>query len=254
MTTVVIMQPQFFPWRGLFEQIRLADEFVHLDDAQFQKGGFTNRVQIKTATGPAWLTAPVLRDGLPPIRDCELDYKTAWREKHLRTLRNVYARAPFAADMTALVEDVYAARPHTIAQLDIDATERVCAYLGLRPRFSRASASPARSASTARVAELLRDRGATRYVTGLGALNYLDEPALAREGVQVDVMAYRRTPYPQLYGGFDPHVSILDLIANAGPAAAAALDSPAIPWRDAIADRAAAADRSADADCAAVPA
>jgi WbqC-like protein len=228
--TVVIMQPQFFPWRGLFEQIRLADEFVHLDDAQFQKGGFTNRVQIKTAAGPQWLTAPVLRDGLPPIRECELDYKTAWREKHLRTLRNVYAHAPFAAEMVALVEDVYAARPHTIAQLDIDAIERVCAYLGLRPHFSRASDSPAQSTSTARVAELLRARGATRYVTGLGALNYLDEPALARDGVRVDVMEYRRTPYPQLYGAFDPHVSILDLIANAGQQAATYLDSDAVAW------------------------
>jgi hypothetical protein len=228
--TVVIMQPQFFPWRGLFEQIRLADEFVHLDDAQFQKGGFTNRVQIKTAAGPQWLTAPVLREGLPPIRECELDYKTAWREKHLRTLRNVYARAPFADAMVALVEDVYAGRPRTIAQLDIDAIERTCEYLGLQPRFSRSSDSPARSVSTARVADLLAERGATRYVTGLGALNYLDEPALARGGVQVKVMEYRRTPYPQLYGAFDPHVSILDLIANAGPHAATYLDSGAVAW------------------------
>ena len=230
MTTVVIMQPQLFPWRGLFEQIRLADEFVHLDDAQFQKGGFTNRVQIKTPAGSQWLTAPVLRDGLPPIAECELDYKTPWREKHVRTLHHAYARAPFVQDMIALVEAVYAARPATIAELDIAGTERACDYLGLKPRFSRASDSPARSRSTERVAELLRERGATRYVTGLGALNYLEEPALAAHGVAVEVMEYRRTPYPQLHGAFDPHVSILDLIANAGPGAAAYLDSHAVPW------------------------
>jgi hypothetical protein len=233
-TTVVIMQPQFFPWRGLFEQIRLADEFVHLDDAQFQKGGFTNRVQIKTAAGPQWLTAPVLRDGLPPIRDCELDYKAPWREKHLRTLRNAYARAPYLNDAVALVDAVYAARPRTIADLDIAGIESTCAYLGLRRRFSCASASPAHAKSTARVAELLRERGATRYVTGLGALGYLDERGLAHEGVQVEVMQYRRTPYPQLHGAFDPHVSILDLIANTGPQAAARLDSEAVPWERAV--------------------
>jgi hypothetical protein len=233
-TTVVIMQPQLFPWRGLFEQIRIADEFVHLDDAQFQKGGFTNRVQIKTPVGPHWLTAPVLRDGLPPIADCELDYKTPWREKHLRTLRNAYARAPFAERMIALVERVYTTRPRTIAELDIAGIEGACEELGMKRRFSRASASPARSKSTARVAELLRERGATRYVTGLGALRYLDEPALARDGVTVDVMEYRRTPYPQLHGPFDPHVSILDLIANAGPDAPAYLNSDAVPWGRAL--------------------
>ncbi len=88
MKTVVVLQPQFFPWRGVFEQIRLADEFVHLDDAQFQKGGFTNRVQIKTPHGPQWLTVPVLRSGkLPPIADVEIDYTSALAREapaHLR--------------------------------------------------------------------------------------------------------------------------------------------------------------------------
>jgi hypothetical protein len=233
--TVVIMQPQFFPWRGLFEQIRLADEFVHLDDAQFQKGGFTNRVQITTISGPAWLTVPVLRAGsLPPIAVVEIDYKTAWREKHVRTLANAYARAPHRDAMLRIVDEVYAARPRTIAELDIAGTERCCAELGLRPAFSRASSTPVDGAKTERVLALLRARGATCYVTGLGALNYLDEPALAADGIAVHVMEYRRTPYPQLHGAFDPHVSILDTIANTGPDAAAYLDSGAVPWRAAV--------------------
>ncbi len=236
MKTVVIMQPQFFPWRGLFEQIRLADEFVHLDDAQFQKGGFTNRVQIKTASGPAWLTVPVLRSGrLPPIAEVEIDYRTDWRAKHARTIAMSYARAPFVRAALAIVEDVYAASPRTIADLDIAALERCCAELGLRPAFSRASSTPVAGAKTERVLELLRPRGATRYVTGLGALRYLDEPLLAAAGIDVRVMAYTRRPYAQLHGAFDPHVSVLDLIANLGGAAAGALDSPAIAWRDAVA-------------------
>ena len=40
MKTVVISQPMYFPWVGMLEQMRLADVFVHLDDAQFSKGGF----------------------------------------------------------------------------------------------------------------------------------------------------------------------------------------------------------------------
>jgi hypothetical protein len=234
--TVVILQPQFFPWRGVFEQIRLADEFVHLDDAQFQKGGFTNRVQLKTAGGPLWLTVPVLRHGsLPPIADVEIDYKTDWREKHLRTFTMSYARAPFAAAARGILDEVYAERPRTIAELDIAALERCCAELGLRPAFSRASATPVAGAKTDRLVELLVPRGATHYVTGLGALDYLSEPQLAAAGVEVRVMAYTRRPYNQLHGAFDPHVSILDTIANLGPGAAEALESPAVAWRDAVA-------------------
>jgi hypothetical protein len=231
--TVVILQPQFFPWRGVFEQIRLADEFVHLDDVQFQKGGFTNRVQLKTANGPLWLTVPVLRHGsLPPIGEVEIDYKSDWREKHLRTFAMSYARAPFVANAQSIVADVYAERPKTIAELDIAALERCCAELGLHPTFTRASATPVDGAKTDRLVALLVPRGANAYVTGLGALDYLDEPQLAGAGVEVRVMQYTRRPYSQLHGAFDPHVSILDAIANLGPQASAALESPAVPWNE----------------------
>ena len=59
MTTVVVSQPMFFPWVGMFEQIRLADAYVHYTDVQFSKGSFVNRVQIKTADGFRWLTVPL---------------------------------------------------------------------------------------------------------------------------------------------------------------------------------------------------
>jgi hypothetical protein len=232
--TVVVLQPQFFPWRGVFEQIKLCDEFMFLDDVQFQKGGFVNRVQIKTAQGSQWLTVPVLRGGhLPPIREVEIDYRSAWREKHLKTLQAAYARAPFVRQMLAIVAEVYGERPATVAQLAIGGTQRCAAYLGLRPEVTFSSWTPVPGMQSQRLVELLAPR-TTTYITGLGALNYLDEPLLAARGIEVRVMAYRRTPYAQLHGPFDPHVSILDTIANVGPEAAATLDSPTIPWREAI--------------------
>lgn len=231
MKTVIILQPQFFPWRGVFEQIRLADEFVHLDDVQFQKGGFNNRVQLKTAAGPMWLTVPVLRGGsLPAIRDVEIDYRSDWREKHVKTLKLNYARAPYLSAALAIVADVYAERYRTIAELDIAGIRRCCDELGLEPEFSFSSWTPVAASQTERLVELLVPRATTCYVTGRGALDYLDEPRLAGRGIDVRVMAYARTPYPQLHGAFDPHVSILDTIANLGPAARDALDSPALPW------------------------
>ena len=47
MTRVVITQPMLFPWPGFFEQLCLADVYIYLDDVQFSKGSFTNRVQIE---------------------------------------------------------------------------------------------------------------------------------------------------------------------------------------------------------------
>ena len=55
----MISQPMYFPWVGMLEQMRLADVFVHLDDAQYSKGGFLNRVQVKTQQGSSWITVPL---------------------------------------------------------------------------------------------------------------------------------------------------------------------------------------------------
>lgn len=236
MKTVVVLQPQFFPWRGTFEQMRLADEFVYLDDVQFQKGGLLNRVQFKTPAGPHWFTVPVLRGGaLPLIRDVEIDYRSGWREKHLKSLQHFYARAPFLHDAQRILADVYAERPRTIAHLSISGMQRCAEFLGLRPQVTLSSWTPLRSTSSRRLVDLLVPRRTTRYVSGRGALDYLDEPLLAANGIEVRVMAYTRSPYRQLHGAFDPHVSILDTIANLGPAAAATLESPALPWTEMLA-------------------
>jgi hypothetical protein len=172
------------------------------------------------------------------IAETEIDYATDWREKHLRTFAMSYARARHLATARAIVTDVYAMRPRTIAELDIAALERCAGELGLRARFSRASETPVGGAKSERLVALLRPRDATRYVTGHGALHYLDEAPFAAAGIEVHVMAYARRPYAQLHGDFDPHVSILDLIANLGPDAPAALESPSVPWAGAVAAQA----------------
>ena len=56
---VVILQPSYIPWRGYFGQIRTADLFIFYDDVQYDKHGWRNRNQIKTAQGKQWLTIPV---------------------------------------------------------------------------------------------------------------------------------------------------------------------------------------------------
>ena len=37
MKKVAIMQPTFFPWLGYFSLLNAVDEFVFLDDVQFEK-------------------------------------------------------------------------------------------------------------------------------------------------------------------------------------------------------------------------
>jgi len=234
---VVILQPLFFPWRGVFEQIRLAKLYAHLDDVAVPQGrSFLSRVQIKTSQGMKWLSVPIRR-GSGLIRDTLTDDTQNWRQQHLRTLEQAYAHAPFREGMLELVRGIYELPTSSLAEINIQAIERITRFLGLECEFVRSSHFPSASRSTQRLVDLSTALGAQAYLTGHGALNYLEPEPFEQNGVQVEIMSYRRTPYPQLFGEFEPHVSILDLIANAGPGAGAYLDSACEPWRGNERDR-----------------
>ena len=71
-----------------------------------------------------------------------------------------------------------------------------------------------------------------RYVTGLGARNYLDHQLFEDAGIRVEYMCYEKAIYPQLHGEFTPHVSILDLIANTGKEGVENIRSGTTYWKN----------------------
>ena len=234
MKSVVISQPMFFPWSGMFEQIRLCDVFVHYDDVQFSKGSFFNRVQIKTPNGITWLTVPLkdVKSG-QNINETLIDPSPNWRRKHLELLRQSYAKAPFRSEMLELVESVYGRGHRDLAQFSADSIETVCQYFGLDEgrEFHQSSQLNIPGVSTDRVLAIVKSFGGETYVTGHGARNYFGHELAESMGIAVEYINYRKTPYPQLHGDFTPFVSILDLIANVGRDGRQVLNSTTLPWR-----------------------
>ena len=55
-----IVQSNYIPWKGYFDLINLADEFILYDDMQYTKRDWRNRNRIKTPNGLLWLTVPVV--------------------------------------------------------------------------------------------------------------------------------------------------------------------------------------------------
>lgn len=234
MSCVVISQPMLFPWVGLLEQIRLADTYVHYDDVQFEKGGFINRVEVKTRQGPRWLTIPLSGASFGrEIREVRAAVEVDWRRRHLATLSQEYARAPHLRDMLALVERVYAVDTGRLVDILVASIRELSEYLdlpaGRDAPFSSALGIPGRS--SARVLAVVRRFGGTRYVTGHGARAYLNHEAFEAAGVSVEYLDYQELPYPQLHGAFTPFVSGLDLVANAGRAGRSVICSGSVPWR-----------------------
>jgi len=238
MKTIVISQPMYFPWVGMFEQLRLADVYVDYSDVAFSKGSFTNRVQVKTHSGVQWLTLPLNAVKLGQnIADISIDERQNWRKKHRSTLAQAYARAPFAAEMLAVVDEVLAVESSALADI-ANASMRVAhRYFALeRPaEYHRSADLGIEGSGTERVLAIVRHFGGTRYVTGHGAKNYLDHAAFDAAGVAVDYMEYEEREYPQMHPPFTPFVTILDLIANVGREGREVIASGTRPWREVMA-------------------
>lgn len=208
-----------FPWVGMLEQVRLADAYVDYADVQFSKGSFVNRVQLRTAAGNRWMTVPLadLKLGRR-IDELHPDESRGWRESHRKMLREHYAEAPFLDDALDVVDSVYDEPWSDLGALALASLRAVCAYLGVSPgRWLDVRSLGVTGAGSQRVLDIVKAIGGDVYVTGHGAARYLDHGAFAEAGVEVRYMDYVRMPYPQVHGQFDPHVSSLDLIANAGP-------------------------------------
>src|SRR6266498_380428 len=232
--TLVVSQPMFLPWVGLFEQIRLADVFIHYDDVQLPQGrSFMSRVQLKSANGVFWLTVPIdhTKSG-KLLNEVVLLNPEDWRDKHLRTIRHAYARRPYFNLMFELVEKIYSQPTDNLAEFNITAIGEIAQWLGLAPQFMRSSAMGVGGASTERLVALCEAANCDVYVTGHGALKYLNHQQFEDKGISVHYMDYKEVPYEQGQGEFTPYVTSLDAIANCGERTRDLLCSDAIYWRD----------------------
>jgi hypothetical protein len=238
---IVISQSMYFPWVGFLQQLRGADAFVLYDDVQFSKGSFTNRVQIKSATGPRWLTVPLRGLHLGQrINEVNIDERQDWRDQHRSQLVQAYGEAPFGSEMIAIVDQVFAQPVVSLSQLAHASTMALAHYFGLTAQLRQYDASlmGIEGAGTSRVLNIVRSLGGTTYLTGHGARNYLDHEAFEKADIAVRYMDYCVLPYPQLYGEFTPYVSALDLVANCGREGASLIQCKTKNWREFINERA----------------
>ena len=217
----VILQPSYIPWRGYFDQIRRADLFVFYDDVQYDKHGWRNRNQIKTAQGKQWLTVPVHSSGVTqgvPIKAVKIDQSKPWAKNHLKALTISYSKAPCFKQYLPLLESFYARRDEFIADFTVEITIKLARELGnSHTRFMRSSELDGITGEkTERLIQILKRVGATHYISGPSAQDYIETEKFAAADITLEYIRYDYPEYPQLYPPYDPFVSVLDLLFMQG--------------------------------------
>jgi hypothetical protein len=104
--TVAIVQSCYIPWKGYFDLVAGADEFILYDDRQFTRRDWRNRNRIKTPNGVQWLTIPVNVKGKYHQRIDETTISDPdWAQRHWKTLVHSYTAAPSFAEYAPAAED-----------------------------------------------------------------------------------------------------------------------------------------------------
>jgi len=230
--TVAILQSNYLPWRGYFDLMRRCDLFILGDTVQYTKRDWRNRNIIKTPSGSLWLTIPVWHTPRATTAIDEVQVSDpGWASKHIDILRYNYRRAAAYEEASPWLFELLqsVAEETLLTRVNTRLLCGIALRLGITTDIVHSSQIIPRQKldelnRNSRAVELCRAVGATCYLSGPAAKDYLDEPLFQDHGIDVAWMSYEGYPdYPQLWGSFEPKVSIVDLLLNMGQSASAYL-------------------------------
>ena len=182
---VAIVQSSYIPWKGYFDLIRAADEFILLDDVQFTKRDWRSRNRIKTKDGLLLADrSGRTRKGATSSGSCDtMISDPSWGHEHWQTIRSAYARTPYLRRLRAGVRDVLSIASLGSSQRRQSRAHRgrVLPALGITTPITWSYRIPS-ARRTQRAADRPVREGAARptYLSGPSARGYLDERAFAR--------------------------------------------------------------------------
>ena len=221
MKRVVILQPSYIPWIGYFDQINKADIFVFYDDVQYTRRDWRNRNRIKLSSGnSSFLTVPVSAKGNydQPINKIKIDFTQKWQKKHINSLFHNYKNTPFFNDVFPILEESILTNYTLLSDFTIALTKKISRYLEIKnTQFIKSyDTHVSYNDSTNHLVKLCKKLEATHYLSGTSAQDYLDESQFQNSSIVLEYHNYVHPQYPQLWGEFISHLSIVDILFNCG--------------------------------------
>jgi hypothetical protein len=215
---VSIHQPQYLPWLGYFDKIEQSDVFVFLDNVQFKKNEWQNRNRIKTSDNWQWLSVPVIHKFTQKISEVEINNTVQWGRKHLNALVTHYSKTSYFKDHISFFEQAFSKEWKYLADINIHLIQYLAKALDLLDKkLVLASELESRDGSTERLIDICKQLSGDVYLSGKDGAKYLEMELFKEEGIQVIFQDYHHPRYKQLYGDFEPFLSIIDLLFNCGP-------------------------------------
>ena len=214
-----IHQPQFIPWLGYFDKIDQSDVFIFLDNVQYKKNEYQNRNRIKTVDGWQWLTVPVLYKFPQKINEVRINNKIDWKKKHLHALITNYSRSKYFERYIGYFKELYSKEWEFISDINMEVTRQLAEFLGIKNKFlvaSKLAPELIGEEPTERLIELCRLSKSDTYLAGKDGAKYMDVEKFTKSGIKLTFQDFKHPVYNQLFGKFEPNMSVIDLLFNHG--------------------------------------
>lgn len=219
MKSCIITQSNYIPWKGYFDSINMVDIFVVYDDMQYTKRDWRNRNYIKTPQGLKWLSIPVEVSGKfhQKINETLISDKS-WNRSHLESIKQNYREAPCFKENKDWLENLYLdCNFDRLTEVNEYFLRKIGEYLGIQTVYRRSEEFILCEDRTQKMVDICLELGVSHYYTGPNAKQYIDEGKFSSQGVELNYFDYSGySEYPQLHGGFEHGVSIMDMILNLG--------------------------------------
>lgn len=193
----ILSHPLYLAPVPLYARLFAADGIVFDGEAPFTKQTYRNRAIIATENGTQALTIPIVHTGgKQPMRDIRISEHGNWRHLHWNAIVSAYRKSPYFDYYADDFAHFYEERDGFLMDFNLRLHATVCELLGLE-----------RTVETT-VERAKKDIEDLRCIAEPTALNN-------RRG-------YIAHPYYQVFAqrnGFQPNLSIADLLFNMGPEA-----------------------------------
>lgn len=222
---VYINQSNYIPWRGFFQNIAKADEYIIGDDVEYSKGDWRNRNMIKCPDGTKWLTIPVFykTNSKKRIFDIEIADNKIFA-KHYHTILANYNKAPCYLEIKPLLAKIYEEIKtlKLLSQVNLYILRELLNILSIDTKISLSTdyftqAKLSDFSRNERLIQLMHKTQATKYLSGQKAKSYLDEDLFKQSNLEIVWADHDNLEiYPQLYGKFNNYVSVIDILMMVG--------------------------------------
>ena len=172
---VVVLQSNYVPWKGYFDLIHDADQFIFYDEVKYTKNDWRNRNRICTKNGLQWLTIPVehhyVNHKISEVRFVS----SSWQELHYKSLIYGYKAAPYFHQLEEVAKDyLINLRWELLKDLNHYLIKKISREIGIQTEFRDSADYVLEGDRISRLLNLLVQAKATEYISCPGSTPFAE--------------------------------------------------------------------------------